>query len=77
LLPTTTLLPKLGRLNKRKQYLLRTDSMHFLPDDLFNLLKDPKANGQVAIDPRSDLSDHSRSHHETVANDLRLSRIVP
>ena len=64
------LAPQVGQLQGGHQHLDGAGPVHFLADDLLDLLQDPKAERQPGIDSRRFLTDHSGAQHQLVRGDL-------
>jgi hypothetical protein len=72
MLPAPGLLPEFRRLDHGKKNLLGTGPVHFFTDDLLNLSDDPVTQGEIAVNPGRQFSDHPRSEHELMTDDFGI-----
>jgi hypothetical protein len=68
--PPMALLPKLCRLDKRKEDLDGTGSVHLLTDDGFHFLNRSKAQREVGIDPGGQFPNHPCPKHQLMAGNF-------
>src|SRR5262249_31168694 len=76
LVPTATFLPQLGRADGGHQDLLGSGTIHFLTDDALHLVHHTQAERQEVVDSARKLANHAGPHHESVADDFCISRVL-
>jgi len=70
------LAPELRRVHDRHLHLLAADPVHLLADHLFHPLRDPEAERQQRVDPRSQLADVAGPDQQAMRWHLRVVGIV-
>ena len=75
--PAAAFLPDFRRLHNRHGNLLAACLVHFLTDNLLNLLDSTPCQRQISIKAAGSLPDHAGPQHKLMAPDLRLSRSLP
>ena len=75
--PAAAFLPDFRRLHNRHGNLLAACLVHFLTDNLLNLLDSTPCQRQIGIKAAGSLPDHAGPQHKLMAPDLRFSRSLP
>ena len=66
------LLPERDGLQRREKDFARARAIHFLADDLLDLVQHADAEGRIGVEAALELDEEAGAHHQLVGDDLRV-----
>ena len=74
--PAATFFPEFGGADRRHEDLLAAGPIELLPDDFLDSAQDPQAEREIIINASRDLTDHSGTDQQLVADHIGISRVI-